>query len=115
MSIQQPTDKPHLEVVIVVPCRVVGDNRIEMSGEVFSACMRSFVIDRSRDQPIHESSSNLHLRRLPIPPSVLAVAAGPMVPNTRNIRVHLTSEEMVQVERAVRARRAASRRKLEMN
>ena len=115
MSIQQPADAPNKEVVVVTPCRVVGDNRIEMSGGVFSACLRSFVIDRSRDQPIYECSTNLHLRLLPIPASVLAVAAGPMVPNTENIQVNFTSEEMIQVNRTVRARRAASRRKLEMN
>jgi hypothetical protein len=115
MSILQPEDTPHLEVVVVIPCRVVGDNRIEVSSKVFSTRMRSFVIDRSRDQPIHESSSNLDLRQLPIPASVLAVAAGSMVPNKENIQATLTPEQVDQIKRANRARHAAARRRQEMN
>jgi hypothetical protein len=114
MAIQQPGDDPHMEVVIVIPCRVVGDNRIEMSREVFSACIRSFVIDRSRDQPIYESSA-VDRRQLPIPPSVLAVAAGPMVPNTENITVQLTAEEASQGIEEARKRNAEQSRRCGMN
>jgi hypothetical protein len=114
MAIQQPAGAPHVEVVIVNQCRVTGDNQIEMSSKVFSTRMRSFVIDRGSDRPIYESST-VDLRQLPIPASVLAVAAGPMVPNTENITVRLTAEEASQGIEEARKRNAEQSRRCGMN
>jgi hypothetical protein len=105
MSIMQGST-PRLDVAVIVPCRIKGDNQIEISPAVASAGMRSFVIDHEREPPILETSA-ADRRHLKIPDTVVALV-GQQIPNTENLAIPLGPAEMKQAEEVGTARWAAN-------
>jgi hypothetical protein len=114
MAIMQNSDRPKVDAVVIFPCRNKGNNQIEMSPAVYSAGVRSFVIDRSYDPPRLADTSAPDRCHWKIPDTVLAVV-GQQIPNTENTVIHCTPKERERAKERGTARWKAKQRKRGMN
>ena len=93
MVIQENSEEPEVDAVLIVPCRSKGDNQIEMSQAAYSAGIRSFIIDRNCNPPTLTETSAPDRCHWKIPETVVALV-GQQIPNTENEPIHLTPEQV---------------------